>query len=177
MEGITIKRENISKDKCHKSKHHKRSSKNKPVYGEFIRTFTFSQAPQLPIVQPGGSFVFPIPTVVPQGVKYVEDPDRVGLLVPRGTYILTLIVNPSVGSTLNLLINGQLHSAPNAYPYTQTITETLVFNTYLIEAPLRHNNLISLVNGGTNLLTLGDVPNTKIGNTSILTHIRVQKIN
>ena len=38
------------------------SNRNSAVYGEFIRTFTFAGQPQFPIVQPGGSLTFPMPT-------------------------------------------------------------------------------------------------------------------
>src|SRR6187402_1467767 len=70
-----------------------------PVYGEFVRTFTFGSLPQPPIVQPGGSLVFPIPTVPPVGVTYVDEPKRVGLLVPRGTYLASWTLNPSEGAS------------------------------------------------------------------------------
>jgi hypothetical protein len=166
---------NCHTKKNHKSHKHKRIS---PVYGEFIRTFTFNrQLPQLPIVQPGGSLVFPIPTVRPRGVEYIEEEDRVGLLVPRGTYLISWILNPSKDSTIDLLVNGQKPVTPTKFPYTESITTDVLNFSYLIDAPLKHDNLISLVNNGSSLLTLNDIPNTKIGSTSVITHITVQRLN
>lgn len=149
--------------------------KDKKVYGEFIRTFTFSDLPQLPIVQPGGSLVFPIPTVRPRGVRYVEDNNQVGLIVPRGTYEISWTLNPGVGSTVNLLVNGNIPVTATGFPYTESITTDVLDVTYLVEAPLKHN-LISLINGGSTLFTLGDIPNTKIGATSVITHVRVIRL-
>src|SRR5207302_946516 len=79
--------------------HHKRRRHRSDVYGEFIRTFTFSN-PQLPIVQPGGRLIFPTPTVTPQNVRYVETAEAVGLLVPQGVYLVAWTVNPSTGATV-----------------------------------------------------------------------------
>lgn len=165
-----------------KNKNHVLSSKNKSctVYGEFIRTFTFSNLPQLPIVQPGGNLVFPIPTVKPCGVKYIEDnnDNQIGLLVPRGTYLVTLILTPSIGSSINLLVNGNNPTTPTGFTYGQSITTTDVLTfEYLVSAPLKHDNLISIINAGTTLFTLGDIPNTKIGTTSVITKVRVQRLS
>lgn len=178
-----------NKEKTHKSDHCKNKdrghcSDTSIVYGEFIRTFTFSsQLPQLPIVQPGGSLIFPTPTVKPIGVRYIEEEDRIGLLVPRGIYLISWTLNPSVEASVNLLVNGEnpvTRATPGnqiIFPYAQSITTGVLDVEYLVKAPLRHNNLISLVNGGTSLFTLNDIPNTKIGDTSIITQIRVQRIN
>jgi hypothetical protein len=148
------------------------------VYGEFIRTFTFS-SPQLPIVQPGGNLIFPTATVPPMGVKYVEDAKQVGLLVPRGVYLVSWKLNPSAGAVVNLLVNGvpPVTSGNPPFPYTESVTTGLLDASYLIQAPLKKNNLISIVNGGTSLFTLQDIPNTHIGNTSILTQVRVQRLS
>ena len=165
--------------KCKTSKH---KSKSSIVFGEFIRTFTFSEQPQLPIVQPGGSLIFPIPTVLPSGVRYVENQNRVGLLVPRGTYLISWTLNPSIGSSVNLLVNGfnpvtiTTSTSSIIFQYAQSVTTEVLDAEYLVKAPLRNDNLISLVNGGTTLFTLGDIPNTRIGNTAIITHIRVQRL-
>lgn len=145
------------------------------IYGEFIRTFTFSGQPQLPIVQPGGSLVFPIPTVPPSGVTYVEG-NRVGLLVPNGVYLVSWTLNPSEGATVDLLINGTRPTTPTMFPYGESITTDVLDVSYLVNAPLPNNNLISLVNGGPTLFTLNDIPNTKIGPTSVITHIRVLRL-
>jgi len=164
------------------SKESKHEHTPKVVFGEFIRTFTFSDQPQLPIVQPGRSLIFPIPTVRPSGVTYVEEDSRVGLLVPRGTYLISWNLNPDVDSSVVLLVNGQRPLTvstplnPINFPYTQLITTGVVNAQHLIKAPLKRDNLISLVNNGSFLLTLGDIPNTKIGPTSVITHIRVQRI-
>ena len=157
--------------------------KKKKVYGEFIRTFTFSGAPQLPIVQPGGSLVFPVPTVPPVGVQYVEDTNRVGLLVPGGIYTVSWTVNPSTGASITLLVNGQAPVIPIAttgeatYPYTKSVTTGPIDVEFLVRAPLKNNNLISLVNSGTSLFSLGTIANTAIGNTSVLTRIRIKRID
>ena len=154
-----------------------RKRKKSHIYGEFIRTFTFSEIPQLPIVQPGGSLVFPIPTVQPKGVQYIDTENRVGLLVPKGIYLISYTLNPSEGSTVDLLINGVSPVTPTMFPYGKSIITNGVLDvSYLVNAPLQ-NNLISLINGGSTLFTLNDIPNTKIGDTSIITHIRIQRID
>jgi len=156
-----------------------KSPKHKPtsVYGEFIRTFTFN--PGLPIVQPGASFVFPNPTVPPSGVQYIEKADQVGLKVPRGTYLVSWTLNPNEGASVSLLVNGIAPTSLGtpAFSYTQAIITSSLSNQYLVKAPLKKNNLISLVNSGTSLLTLNAIANTTIGPTSIITHIRVQRID
>lgn len=147
-------------------------------YGEFIRTFTFSDVVQLPIVQPGGSVVFPTPTVEPIGVKYVEDQNQVGLKVPRGVYLVSWKLNPGVGANVKLLVNGVSPEVPTNFPYTQLVSTGEVIDVeYLVRAPRRKNNLIALVNGGDQLFTLSDLPGTKIGNTSVLTQVRVQRVD
>jgi len=150
-----------------------------PVYGEFIRPFTFSGGPGLPIVQPGGSLIFPVATVAPSGVTYVDDVSGTGLLVPGGTYLVSWNLNPSVGASVNLLVNGQNPTTFTAPPinYAQSLTVGPISNQYLIVAPLEENNLISLVNAGAALFTLGNIPNTLIGDISILTQIRVQRLS
>ena len=153
----------------------KASKENSAVYGEFIRTFTSARAP-LPIVQPGGSLPFPMPTVPPVGVTYVDEPTRVGLLVPRGTYLMSAVLNPSGGASLTLLVNGLAPTTPvGALRYTQAVTTSVVSFEYLVQAPL-DQNLISLVNTGVNLISLNGIPNRTIGSSAILTQIRVQRI-
>jgi len=155
----------------------KASKENSAVYGEFIRTFTFAEAPRLPIVQPGGSLTFPMPTVPPVGVTYVEEPTRVGLLVPRGTYLMSWVLNPSEGASVTLLVNGLAPTtAVGALRYTQALTTSVVRFEYLVQAPL-DQNLISLVNTGLNLISLNGIPNRTVGSTAILTQIRVQRIS
>jgi hypothetical protein len=149
-----------------------------PVYGEFIRPFTFTGI-GLPIVQPGGSLVFPDATVPPVGVTYVDDTGGVGLLVPGGTYSVSWVLNPSTGAAVNLLVNGQdplSDSSPIQYAYAESLTTGVLDATYFVTAPLEQDNLISLVNVGDSLLTLGSIPNTAVGSTAILTHVRVQRI-
>jgi len=153
----------------------KASKENSAVYGEFIRTFTSAGAP-LPIVQPGGSLPFPMPTVPPVGVTYVDEPTRVGLLVPRGTYLMSWVLNPSEGASVTLLVNGLAPAtAVGALRYTQAVTTSVVSFEYLVQAPL-DQNLISLVNTGVNLISLNGIPNRTIGSSAILTQIRVQRI-
>ena len=162
------------------SEEHDTSCKCVPVYGEFIRTFTFSDNLQLPIVQPGGSIPFPIPTVLPRNVVYIENVNQVGLLVPRGVYELSVDVNPgtsSVPTIINVLVNGVIPTTSTGYKYGQIVVNQIVHYTFLINAPLEQNNLISLVNGGTSLFSLGNLPNSTIDNTSVLTHLIIEKIN
>ncbi len=145
-----------------------------PVYGEFIRPFTFEGGPQLPIVQPGGSLIFPVPTVPPAGVTYVEDSP--GLLVPRGTYRVAWVLNPSENASVTLLVNGVAPTTVGtAAPYTHAVASGVVNFEYLVRAPL-NENVISLVNTGSTLFTLNDIPNTKLGGTSIITQIRVLRL-
>jgi hypothetical protein len=166
------------KKKTRRSHRHNHNRTNAAVYGEFIRPFTFG--PGEPIVQPGGSLVFPITTVNPVGVTYVEDEQRVGLLVPQGTYLVSWVVNPSEGAMINLLVNGvaplTTSTGPAQVAYTESLTVGLLNVQYLVTAPLEQDNLISLVNAGSTLFTLSSIPNTAISSTSILTQIRVQRI-
>jgi hypothetical protein len=151
-----------------------------PIYGEFIRPFTFDDGPILPIVQPGGSLVFPVATVTPSGVTYIDDESGTGLLVPRGTYLVAWTLNPSDGSSVNLLVNGQdpTTSTPPPLAYTQSVTNNSSLDTqYLVQAPLEQDNLISLINAGQALFTLDNIPNTHVGSTSIVTKIRVQRLS
>ena len=148
----------------------------RPVYGEFIRTFTFGGGLQEPIVQPGGSVVFPVATVS-RGVTYVDEDDRVGLLVPRGTYLVSFTLVPGAERTVNLLVNGNIPTTSTAFQYGQSITTTDILDvSYLIKAPLRRNNLISIVNASDDLFALGKLPNSTIGDTSVITKIRVQRL-
>jgi hypothetical protein len=166
-----------SKGKKRKHKH----QHDEHVYGEFIRTFTFSDASQLPIVQPGGSLVFPIPTAKPVGVHYIDSAQGVGLLVPRGVYSVLWKLNPSDGASVDLLVNGASPvTQTTSFAYAQSLKvagSEILSQEYLITAPLKQNNLVSLVNGGTQLFTLDNIPNTKIGNTSVLTQVTVKRIN
>jgi hypothetical protein len=146
----------------------------KHVFGEFVRTFTFAGLPQ---VAAGALVPLGEPTVKPHGVKYVDDsPTHVGLLVPKGTYRVTWQMNPSVGASVSLLVNGLTPVLAGGYTYDAVASEGVVSEDLLIYAPNKHNNLISLKNTGGALFTLLDLPNTHIGNTSMITHISVQKM-
>lgn len=158
-------------------------NKSSRVYGEFIRTFVFGDDISiLPIVQPGESISFPTPTVVPSNITYIDEPGRIGFLVPRGTYRISYSLVPGIGARVNLLVNGRnpLTTQPNTvpFPYTHLITSVPQINVeYFIEAPLRHRNLISLINGGTESFALASIPNTLIGRTAVLTHIKIERID
>lgn len=156
----------------------KRSKKDSgSVYGEFIRTFTFGELTELPIVQPQGSLTFPISTVDPKRVKYIEDDNHVGLLVPRGTYLVSLVVNPGgEDSVVTLLVNGDAPTA-STFKYTNFVTNGLLSVQFLINAPLKRKNLISVINDGPNLFSLNNIPNTTDGQTSLITKIRVQRLD
>lgn len=160
----------------HDKKHSKKHKKNTPVYGEFIRTFTFNVNVGEPIVQPGGSIIFPIQTVKPKGVVYVENDAQVGLIVPQGIYLVSWILNPGEGAVVDLLVNGNKPTALPSYPYAESITTGVLSNQFLVKAPLK-KNLISLVNGGSQLFVLNAIPNTQISSTSVITHVRIQRID
>lgn len=170
------------KKKCCKKRKHKSAGCGcgSPVYGEFIRPFTFT--PELPIVQPGGSLVFPVPTVPPAGVSYIDDVQGTGLLVPEGTYLVSWTLNPSTGAAVNLLVNGQdpitvaTTVVPTQYFYGKSLTIGPLDDQYVVRAPLEEGNLISLVNAGDSLFSLDSIPNTHIGDTAFITHVRVQRL-
>src|SRR5665213_2688049 len=62
------------------------------AFGEFLRTFTFG-GPTLPVVQPGGALPLGVPSVVPENLRLNSSQD--GLLVPRGSYWIRWIANPT----------------------------------------------------------------------------------
>lgn len=173
-----------NKNKINKDKHKTCSSSIIPtfnlqprsVYGEFIRTFTFSLV-ELPIVEAGKNIPFPIATVPPSGVFY--DATRVGLVVPSGVYEVNYTLNPSAdGAIVDLLVNGVKPTTVTAphFTYAESVINSHPLHvSYLVNAP-NSSNLISLNNGGTTLFGLSDIPNTKVGNTSIITHIRVERL-
>lgn len=148
------------------------------VYGEFINVFTFG--PSLPIVQPGGSVIFSAATVPPSQVQYVQSPVS-GLIVPPGVYNVAWVLNPSLNASITLQVNGQtpmsipLSSATAPYPYTQVVSTGLVDMEVFVVAPLP-SNFLSLVNTGSELFTVGTLPNTAIGPQGVNAHIRVQRI-
>lgn len=147
------------------------------VYGEFINPFSLGASGT--IVPAGGSLAFPIPTVEPMGVAYVEQENRVGLLVPHGTYLASWTLNPSTGAAVDLLVNGkspQSASTPFQYAYAQAVATGTINFEYLVTAPLKEDNLISLVNAGATAFTLAPIPNTSVDGTAITTHIRVQRL-
>lgn len=158
--------------KCHSKKKHR--SKSKRVFAEFVRTFTFAGLPQ---VEAGALVPLGVPTVPPKGARYVDDsPTRVGLLVPEGTYRVTWHMNPSVGASVSLLVNGVSPTLVGGYTYDAVAAEGPVFEDLFIRAPRERDNLISLQNSGASLLTLGDIPNTHIGTTSMITHIQLERL-
>jgi len=118
--------------------------------------------------------VFHTPTVQPSGVTYINAGNRVGLLVPRGTYMVSLTMNPSQGAIIDLLINGIkptiITSLPSIY------VGGIVDKTYIVQAPLKENNLVSFVNGGTSFFTVNDIPNTRIGNTAVTTCVKIARL-
>ncbi len=152
---------------------------SKKVYGEFIHTFTFG--PGLPIVQPGGALEFPITTVDPQHVRFIDEgPGKVGLQVPSGTYRVRWVLNPGEGAQVTLLVNGQAPRAAGGFPYTKLIKRGLALMDveHLVEVKGRkRKNLLSLVNTGTELITLNDIPNTRVDDTAVITQVIVEKID
>ena len=164
----------------------------KPVYGEWIRTFTFDSKtnPSLPIVQPGGFLVFPLETVKPKNIQYIDQDNQTGILVPPGTYRISVLLNPSEGANLSLLVNGQLPLSRSIPPFTYTkqimspFTNIMHFTYYIDIAKSQSINLISLQNSGTSLLTLNNIPNTTLPNstsltstTSVITQVEIIRIS
>lgn len=156
----------------------------KSVFGEFLRPFTFSSdtkqpAVLLPIVQPHQALPIGLPTVAPEGVKYNADT----LIVPSGVYQISWAVNPSGSARVVLRVNGidpKLvdKSRPGfEYPYTELVSDTksVLDQTRFVNAKLPVN-FIQLVNDGDTLFGLDNLPNTKIGNTGIITHIAIKRI-
>jgi hypothetical protein len=143
------------------------------VYAEFADPFTFDSL-QLPIVQPGGFVPFPLATIEPEHVTYVSSGNQVGALVPRGVYRVTWSMNPSEGAEVSLLMNGT-----QAGPFTKIVADGSVYvlQDVLVKAPHRHDNLIALQNTGSTLFTRGSLPNTRVGNTSVLTHILIERLS
>lgn len=178
----------------HKDKQDKKDQKGhkvdrickKKVYGEFIRTFTFSNTlPQLPIVQPSAFFEFPQATVTPQNVQYINENGRIGLLVPRGDYRVIWKFKTGAGATVSLLVNGrEAYTEDGKFPYSKITTIDSVAGVsleYFIKAPLKRNNLISIQNTGTTLLGLDNIPNTLISSATsqsigVITQISVEKL-
>lgn len=151
------------------------------AYGEFVQLFTFDGAPQLPVVMPGGSVVVSTPTVKPEQVKFVNEPgSRVGLLVPRGTYRVLWELSPTGAARVDLLVNGELPlTKVGSFPYTASVTTgpALIRKEFLVSAPRRKHNLISLVNAGPALFGLDPLPNSTVDSTSVLVHLQVEMID
>jgi hypothetical protein len=166
------------------SKDEKQKVKKKKIYAEFINTFILNDDDEknLPTILPGGSFEFPISTISSGDVKYIAANDDNGLLVPRGDYLASLKFNPSVGASVSLLVNGKEPLTDNRFPYTRTFSVGLpegIDENFLINAPLKRDNLISIVNVGRKPLTLNILPNTEInvsqGKSGIIFQIRLQR--
>lgn len=176
------------KKKC-RSKH--LSSCEYDVYGEWIRTFTFNSslgAPSLPIVQPGSDIPFPIATIKPHNIQYIEENNHAGILVPPGDYRITVTLNPSEAAQISLLVNGQLPLTRSQPPftYTQQImnpqSSVMNFSYYVNVSKEHQTNLITLQNTGTQLLTLNNILNTTLpvpngsSTTSIITQVQIQRL-
>lgn len=150
------------------------------AYAEFIRTFTFESGVGLPIVQPGSSLPFSTNTVPSQGVEYFQDekdPKKVGFIVGKGRYFILFEFNTAAGSEISLLVNGRNpRTEGDRYPYARVVSDGVPTNkSVLIEAP-KKINLITLTNTGKTLVGLESIPNTRIGNTSEITHIIIRQL-
>ena len=167
---------------CLHQKNDDLSKEDGPVYGEFIRTFTFDSV-SLPIVQPGGFVVFPDPTVRPSGVEQVsssiDGKEFEGLSVPGGVYRIRWALNPSEGAEVTLQVNGKTPTSKDKFPYGKQIKDSKepIGADYLVLAPKKEGNLISIINSGSTLFTLSELPYTRIGNRYILTQIQVKRIS
>lgn len=157
----------------------------RPVYGEFLRTFTFAPeapptAPGIPIVPVGGNVVTPDPAVRPKGVRYESDPVfGEGLHVPRGVYRVTYVLNPGGPANLALLVNGQEPLSRARYAYTARTIEAdsnLLVIDALIDARARDHNVITVKNKGPTLITLRTVPGNQNGIIGLLTQVIIVRI-
>jgi hypothetical protein len=196
-----IKKKKKSEKKDKEKEKEKDKDGDQIVYGEFINTFIFSSSSSsnnedgggdddnssvsLPIVQPGSTFAFPITTTAPIGdIRYEVDEvsGRSGLRVPRGRYLISWKFNPSPGASVALLVNDEEPVTDTGFPYTRIFSVgggTIVDEQFLVDASLKKDNFISLVNVGKKLLTLDNIPNSRIetsrGVGGIIVHIRIQK--
>src|SRR3990172_13344573 len=126
---------------CSPRRPHRRTPRR--AYAEFLRTFEFG--PNLPIVQPGENVPLGFATVRPRNIAY--DEKQVGLVVPRGTYQVSFIMNPSLDAEVHLLVNNQLPESvrPPHFKYTRSLKLDPVHPidvTHLVHAD-QPTNLIS----------------------------------
>lgn len=167
----------------HNCKHTKKDKKLKNVSGQFIRTFTFGPEVKLEIVQPGGSFAFPLATIESKNVIFVDqdsvaDNSLVGFILPRSRLSVLLEFNSSPGAQVSLLLNGKKLVATDKKTIYGTVktVDFPVSLVYYIDATEKEFNFLSVENTGTSLLTLNDIPNTKVGNTSEISRITIQSV-
>lgn len=196
LKNFIMSRKECSKG--HSGKHHTRPCLCPPLltlpplvpspptqlaFGEFIRTFTLSAGPTLPIVQPGAPLPLGNPTVPPVGVNQVENGTQVGVLVPRGTYLVSWTLRIDVGAQVSLQVNGVVPTDSAGYQVGTSVVQPdqgvvyPVQRQLLVRATQANNNLISLVNTGTTLFGLSPIPNSQIGATSLITQFRVQQLS
>lgn len=153
------------------------------AYGEFIDPYALGTGPT---VLAGDAIVFPVATIAPVNVSYVEEADRVGVVVPQGDYLVAWDFGLPTGAAVNLLVNGldPLTATGIAPPlaYAQSIITPganphYLSEQYLVRAPLLENNLISFVNAGSTSFIMQPLPNTTVGSTAIVAHVRVQRMH
>lgn len=142
---------------------------------EFQSTFTFSSGVQLPVVFPGQNVPFPLAVVPPQKIRYSSS--RNALLIPRGRYRVRWSLNPTDGAQVALQVNGISPLTENGFPYTQTVkvASVPIVKDHIVLAPNRWN-VLTLVNIGSVLFGTGDLPNTRIGDTAVLTEVQVERL-
>jgi hypothetical protein len=166
----------IKKNYCNDSDHH--DKRLKKVYGQFIRPFTFSDLPQLPIVQPGEFFIFPIATIEPKNIEFVNRNNFVGFFIPRSKINIVLEYNIDEGGEVSVLLNGRklfTESDPNLDYGTLKSTGSPTNYNFFIDADL-DINFISIQNTGKTLFGLNDIPGTKIGSTALISKISISSL-
>ncbi len=151
--------------------------KKMAAYGQFLNTFDFgSRLPQLQVVQPKGTFVFPVTTIDPVGVQYFNDGTKSGVLVPQGDYKVSYKVNTEGNSQIAITVNDKIPRASNGYLYTVNSQTNKPINfSCLIKAP-KKINLVSLTNIGNELISLGYIRGTKNGTIGTVTDFIIEGV-
>lgn len=108
-----------------------------------------------------------------------SDKDSGVIIEKKGRYQISWILNPSPGAKVALLVNGKQQTINGGgYPFGTQIQipgSEMMRASYLIEITQDYS-LLQLQNIGETLLSLQDIPNTKIGNTSNLTEVNIVKM-
>ena len=152
------------------------------AYGAFVNAFVFDtekKEKKVPVVGPGACFRFPEPVLAPLNIRYVEDtPDHAGLLLNQGVYDVKWSFYSSSNATVSLQLNNQnLFTLNKHFLSSSTSTfDQVVSQQTMLFAPLCSGNFLALVNVGDSLITLENLPGTRIESTSFVTKILIVRI-